>query len=45
MMGDRTVGDTSEQLKGKAQEFKGKVQEKFGRAEQDADSDPGVDEE
>jgi uncharacterized protein YjbJ (UPF0337 family) len=38
-------GDTSEQLKGKGQEIKGKVQQGIGRAKQDADPNPGVDEE
>jgi uncharacterized protein YjbJ (UPF0337 family) len=33
------TGDTSEQLKGKAQELKGKVQRKIGEAETDADRD------
>jgi uncharacterized protein YjbJ (UPF0337 family) len=39
------AGDTGEQLKGKGQEIKGKLQEKIGRAKQDMDPDPGVDEE
>jgi uncharacterized protein YjbJ (UPF0337 family) len=38
-------GDTGEDLKGKAQELKGKVQEKLGRAKQNADPNPGVDDE
>ena len=33
------TGDTSEQLKGKAQEVMGKVQRKIGEAETDADRD------
>ena len=33
------TGDTSEQLKGKAQEIKGKTQRKLGEAETDADRD------
>ena len=33
------TGNTSEQLKGKAQQFKGKVQRKIGEAESDADRD------
>jgi uncharacterized protein YjbJ (UPF0337 family) len=33
------TGDTSEQLKGKAQQIKGKVQRKIGEAETDADRD------
>jgi uncharacterized protein YjbJ (UPF0337 family) len=32
-------------MKGKAQELKGKVQEKVGRAKQNADPNPGVDDE
>ena len=39
------TGNTKEQLKGKGQEIKGKVQEKFGKAKQDLDPEPGVDEE
>jgi uncharacterized protein YjbJ (UPF0337 family) len=39
------TGDTEEDLKGKAQEFKGKVQQKFGKAKQNADPNPGVDDE
>jgi uncharacterized protein YjbJ (UPF0337 family) len=38
-------GDTGEDLKGKAQEFKGKVQDKVGQAKQNADPNPGVDDE
>lgn len=37
------TGDTSEQVKGKAQEIKGKVQDAGGKAKQDADPNPGVD--
>jgi uncharacterized protein YjbJ (UPF0337 family) len=33
------TGDTSEQLKGKAQQLKGKVQRKIGESETDADRD------
>jgi len=33
------TGDTSEQIKGKAQELKGKAQRKIGEAESDADRD------
>ena len=33
------TGDSSEQLKGKAQQVKGKVQRKIGEAETDADRD------
>jgi uncharacterized protein YjbJ (UPF0337 family) len=33
------TGDTTEQLKGKAQELKGKAQRKIGEAQVDADSD------
>jgi uncharacterized protein YjbJ (UPF0337 family) len=33
------TGDTSEQLKGKAQELKGKAQRKIGEKQVDADSD------
>ena len=39
------TGDTSEQVKGKGQEIKGKVQQKLGKAKEDADPQPGVDEE
>jgi uncharacterized protein YjbJ (UPF0337 family) len=39
------TGNTGEDLKGKAQEVKGKIQQKFGQAKQNADPDPGVDEE
>jgi uncharacterized protein YjbJ (UPF0337 family) len=39
------TGDTSEQLKGKGQEIKGKVQQGIGRAKQQADPNPGVDDE
>ena len=35
------TGDTSEQLKGKAQELKGKAQRKIGETEVDADIDEG----
>ena len=38
------TGNTSEQVKGKAQEIKGKVQDKLGKAKQRADPNPGVDE-
>ena len=38
-------GDTSEQVKGKAQEIKGKVQQEIGKAKQRADPEPGVDDE
>ena len=38
-------GDTKEDLKGKAQEIKGKVQQGVGRAKQNADPNPGVDDE
>jgi uncharacterized protein YjbJ (UPF0337 family) len=31
------TGDSSEQIKGKAQDLKGKVQRKIGEAEEDAD--------
>jgi uncharacterized protein YjbJ (UPF0337 family) len=37
-------GDSSEQVKGKAQELKGKAQDALGKAKQRADPDPGVDE-
>jgi len=33
------TGDTSEQLKGKAQQLKGKVQRKIGESQTDADRD------
>lgn len=33
------TGDTSEQLKGKAQELKGKAQRKFGEAQSDSADD------
>jgi uncharacterized protein YjbJ (UPF0337 family) len=33
------TGDTSEQLKGKAQQAKGKLQRKIGEVESDADRD------
>lgn len=33
------TGDTSEQIKGKAQDLKGKIQRKIGEAESDADRD------
>jgi uncharacterized protein YjbJ (UPF0337 family) len=33
------TGDTSEQLKGKAQELKGKAQRKIGEKQVDADND------
>jgi uncharacterized protein YjbJ (UPF0337 family) len=39
------TGDTSEQLKGKGQEIKGKVQQGIGRAKQQADPNPGEDDE
>ena len=39
------TGDTSEQVKGKAQEIKGKIQQGIGKAKQRLDRDPGVDEE
>jgi len=38
------TGDSSEQVKGKAQELKGKAQDALGKAKQRADRDPGVDE-
>ncbi len=38
------TGDTSEQVKGKAQEIKGKVQDALGKAKQKSDPNPGVDE-
>jgi uncharacterized protein YjbJ (UPF0337 family) len=34
------TGDTSEQIKGKAQEIKGKVQDAVGKAKQKADRPP-----
>jgi uncharacterized protein YjbJ (UPF0337 family) len=37
-------GDSSEQVKGKAQELKGKAQDALGKAKQRADPNPGVDE-
>jgi uncharacterized protein YjbJ (UPF0337 family) len=37
------TGDTSEQVKGKAQELKGKMQDAIGKAKQKADPNPGVD--
>jgi uncharacterized protein YjbJ (UPF0337 family) len=37
-------GNTSEQVKGKAQELKGKAQDALGKAKQRADPNPGVDE-
>jgi uncharacterized protein YjbJ (UPF0337 family) len=36
------TGDTSEQIKGKAQEIKGKIKDKIGKAKQRSDPDPGV---
>jgi len=33
------TGDTSEQIRGKAQELKGKAQRRIGEAEVDSDSD------
>ncbi|HSQ30230.1 MAG TPA: CsbD family protein [Gemmatimonadaceae bacterium] len=33
------TGDTSEQIRGKAQELKGKAQRRIGEAEVDADTD------
>jgi uncharacterized protein YjbJ (UPF0337 family) len=39
------TGDTKEQLKGKVQELKGKAQDAWGKAKQDADPNPGVDDE
>jgi uncharacterized protein YjbJ (UPF0337 family) len=39
------TGDTSEQLKGKAEEIAGKAQKAWGKAKQDADPNPGVDDE
>lgn len=38
------TGDTSEQLKGKAQEIKGKMQDALGKTKQRSDPNPGVDE-
>jgi uncharacterized protein YjbJ (UPF0337 family) len=38
------TGDSSEQVKGKAQEIKGKVQDAAGKAKQRLDPEPGVDE-
>jgi uncharacterized protein YjbJ (UPF0337 family) len=38
------TGDSSEQVKGKAQEIKGKVQDAAGKAKQKLDPEPGVDE-
>ena len=38
-------GNTKEDLKGKAQEIKGKVQQGIGRAKENADPNPGVDDE
>jgi uncharacterized protein YjbJ (UPF0337 family) len=37
------TGNTSEQIKGKGQEIKGKIQQGIGKAKQDADPNPGVD--
>ena len=37
------TGDTSEQVKGKAQEIKGKVQQGIGKKKQGLDPEPGVD--
>ena len=37
------TGNTKEQVKGKAQEIKGKVQQGIGKAKQDADRNPGID--
>jgi uncharacterized protein YjbJ (UPF0337 family) len=37
------TGDTSEQVKGKAQELKGKMQGAIGKAKQKTDPNPGVD--
>jgi len=42
---DSASGNVGEDLKGKAQEVKGKIQKEFGKAKQNADPDPGVDEE
>jgi uncharacterized protein YjbJ (UPF0337 family) len=39
------TGNTGEQVKGKAQELKGKIQQGIGKAKQDADPNPGVDDE
>jgi uncharacterized protein YjbJ (UPF0337 family) len=36
------AGDTSEQVKGKAQEIKGKAQQALGKAKQRLDPEPGV---
>jgi uncharacterized protein YjbJ (UPF0337 family) len=36
------TGDTSEQLKGKAQEIKGKAKQALGKAKQRLDPNPGV---
>jgi uncharacterized protein YjbJ (UPF0337 family) len=36
------AGDTSEQVKGKAQELKGKAQQAVGKAKQRLDPEPGV---
>ncbi|HEX3236281.1 MAG TPA: CsbD family protein [Gemmatimonadales bacterium] len=38
------TGDTSEQVKGKAQEIKGKAKQAIGKAKQRMDPDPGVSE-
>jgi uncharacterized protein YjbJ (UPF0337 family) len=38
-------GNNSEQVKGKAQELKGKAQGALGKAKQQADPNPGVDDE
>ena len=37
------TGNTSEQIKGKAQEIKGKIQQEIGKAKQRVDPEPGVD--
>ena len=39
------TGNTSEQVKGKAQEIKGKVQQGVGRTKERLDPNPGVDDE
>ena len=39
------TGDSREQVKGKAQEIKGKAQQAWGKAKEDADPNPGVDDE
>ncbi len=37
------TGNSSEQVKGKAQELKGKMQDAIGKAKQKLDPNPGVD--